>query len=113
MCKKSCCSSWGSGEKNEEVYGQIGDFFRGRYGKYSGWAHSMMFAAELNIFKEKPTPPPEVKKKRLKKEMDSAAQTSKIQETDGATSTKKETTEESSTNERCSSLRKRRKSTGN
>lgn len=34
------------------VYERVGDLFRGRYGAYAGWAHSLLFAAELPAFRE-------------------------------------------------------------
>ncbi|ODV89945.1 hypothetical protein CANCADRAFT_98237 [Tortispora caseinolytica NRRL Y-17796] len=32
---------------NKEVYDAIGDFFRDLWGPYAGWAHSVLFAADL------------------------------------------------------------------
>ena len=32
------------------VYDRVGDLFRGRYGSHAGWAHSLLFAAELPVF---------------------------------------------------------------
>ncbi len=34
----------------DKVYADIGDMFRGLYGNYSGWAHSVLFTAELKAF---------------------------------------------------------------
>ena len=31
----------------DKVYKEIGDHFRGLYGDYSGWAHSVLFSADL------------------------------------------------------------------
>ena len=33
------------------VYARVGDNFRTRYGAHAGWAHSLLFAAELPIFR--------------------------------------------------------------
>lgn len=35
----------------ERVYWQVGDFFRARFGEYAGWAHNVLFAAELSAFR--------------------------------------------------------------
>lgn len=37
----------------EKVYRQVGDFFRKRFGDYAGWAHNLLFAAELPAFRER------------------------------------------------------------
>lgn len=37
----------------EKVYRQVGDFFRTRFGDYAGWAHNVLFAAELPAFRER------------------------------------------------------------
>ena len=31
----------------EKMYTEIGDHFRGLYGEYAGWAHSVLFSADL------------------------------------------------------------------
>ena len=41
----------------DKVYKEIGDHFRGLYGDYSGWAHSVLFSADL---KHLQNPEPEV-----------------------------------------------------
>ena len=33
-------------------YKEITDFYKEKFGKYAGWAHSYLFAFELPIFKE-------------------------------------------------------------
>ena len=38
---------------NEKLYVEIGDAFRERFGSHAGWAHQIMFAGDLNSFKEK------------------------------------------------------------
>lgn len=37
----------------EKVYRQVGDFFRARFGVYAGWAHNVLFAAELPAFRHR------------------------------------------------------------
>jgi len=37
------------------VYTQIGDFYRTRFGEYAGWAHSVLFTADLRPNKNKET----------------------------------------------------------
>ncbi|XP_013774934.1 N-glycosylase/DNA lyase-like [Limulus polyphemus] len=39
----------------DKVYSQVGNFFRERFGEYAGWAHSVLFSADLKKFKEKKT----------------------------------------------------------
>jgi len=36
----------------DKIYQEIGDHFRGIYGDYAGWAHSVLFSADLRRFKE-------------------------------------------------------------
>ncbi|XP_064616017.1 N-glycosylase/DNA lyase-like [Liolophura sinensis] len=36
----------------DKLYGEIGDHFRGLWGDYAGWAHSVLFTADLKQFKE-------------------------------------------------------------
>ena len=33
------------------VYARVGEQFRARYGSHAGWAHSVLFAAELPSFR--------------------------------------------------------------
>ncbi|XP_029910626.1 N-glycosylase/DNA lyase [Myripristis murdjan] len=44
----------GSGQKSitEKVHRDIGDFFRGLWGPYAGWAHSVLFCADLKKFQK-------------------------------------------------------------
>lgn len=65
---------------NDTVYVEIGDFFRKLFGPYTGWAHTLLFAAELSFFKDTApvvvekvieTPPKAIssrRKKNVKKE---------------------------------------------
>ena len=39
------------GSLTPKVYSRVGELFRGRYGDHAGWAHSLLFAAELPLFK--------------------------------------------------------------
>lgn len=36
----------------DKTYKEIGDFFRELYGNYAGWAHSVLFSADLKKFQE-------------------------------------------------------------
>lgn len=38
------------------VYARVGDLFRQRFGDHAGWAHSILFAAELPFFRAKLDP---------------------------------------------------------
>jgi N-glycosylase/DNA lyase len=38
---------------NDKLYEEIGDFFRDRFGNYCGWAHTMLFASDLSLYKVK------------------------------------------------------------
>ena len=35
-----------------KLYERVGDLFRARFGKHAGWAHSVLFAAELDPFRK-------------------------------------------------------------
>lgn len=37
----------------ERAYWRVGDFFRERFGEYAGWAHNVLFAAELPLFQRR------------------------------------------------------------
>ncbi len=37
----------------ERVYWLVGDFFRQRFGDYAGWAHNLLFAADLPAFRRR------------------------------------------------------------
>ena len=39
------------GSLTPKVYNRVGELFRGRYGEHAGWAHSLLFAAELPLFR--------------------------------------------------------------
>lgn len=40
----------GKGTLTPRAYAEVGDFFRGRFGGWAGWAHSVLFVAELPAF---------------------------------------------------------------
>ncbi|XP_072015380.1 N-glycosylase/DNA lyase-like [Amphiura filiformis] len=40
----------------DKIYREIGDHFRGLFGEYAGWAHSVLFSADLKKFKKDNTP---------------------------------------------------------
>jgi N-glycosylase/DNA lyase len=40
------------GSLTPTVYNRVGELFRGRYGAHAGWAHSLLFAAELPLFRD-------------------------------------------------------------
>ncbi|XP_074602365.1 8-oxoguanine DNA glycosylase isoform X2 [Brevipalpus obovatus] len=42
----------------DRSYREIGDFFRKHFGSYAGWAHSILFAADLKRFQEAAVEPP-------------------------------------------------------
>lgn len=40
----------------DRIYNEIGDHFRNLYGPYAGWAHTILFCADLKKFqKDEPT----------------------------------------------------------
>lgn len=39
---------------NKDTYVAVGDHFRNLWGKYAGWAHSVLFTADLREFADKP-----------------------------------------------------------
>ena len=39
------------GSLTPKVYSRVGELFRDRYGAHAGWAHSLLFAAELPLFR--------------------------------------------------------------
>ncbi|XP_035684476.1 N-glycosylase/DNA lyase-like [Branchiostoma floridae] len=51
----------------DKTYKEIGDFFRQLWGPYAGWAHSVLFAADLRKFQELKSSPE--KKGDIKKSM--------------------------------------------
>ncbi|TSL97280.1 N-glycosylase/DNA lyase [Bagarius yarrelli] len=76
------CAS-GSKQKTltEKVHNEIGDFFRKLWGPYAGWAHSVLFCADLKKFqklKEIPT----VKEEKKKVKVDKKKKKVKKQEAD-------------------------------
>ena len=42
-----------AGSLTPKVYARVGELFRSRYGAHAGWAHSVLFAAELPLFKHR------------------------------------------------------------
>jgi len=40
----------GVGVLTPRAYAEVGDFFRGRFGGWAGWAHSVLFVAEVPAF---------------------------------------------------------------
>jgi N-glycosylase/DNA lyase len=49
------------------VYSEIGDFYRKRFGDYAGWAHSVLFTADLKPNKNKDTEQIGAEKKKKRK----------------------------------------------
>lgn len=49
---KSLSKSSKSSSVTPLIYNEIGDFFRSRFGMLAGWAHTILFAAELHDFKK-------------------------------------------------------------
>ncbi|XP_018911415.2 N-glycosylase/DNA lyase [Bemisia tabaci] len=39
----------------DKVYNEIGEYFRSLYGVYAGWAHTILFCADLRKFQDVPT----------------------------------------------------------
>jgi N-glycosylase/DNA lyase len=37
---------------NDKLYDDIWEFFKNKWGDKCGWAHTVLFAAELSVFKE-------------------------------------------------------------
>ncbi|XP_064649371.1 N-glycosylase/DNA lyase-like isoform X1 [Lineus longissimus] len=58
----------------DTIYKEIGDFFRDLWGDYAGWAHSVLFSADLKKFQDLKTPP---KIKRTIKVKDELVKTKK------------------------------------
>ena len=52
------------------TYDAIGDYFRGLWGKEAGWAHSVLFTADLRAFAEKSVGRVEVEEEVVKKEVE-------------------------------------------
>ncbi|XP_072538348.1 N-glycosylase/DNA lyase isoform X2 [Salminus brasiliensis] len=46
----SCAAGHGQKTLTDKVYNEIGDFFRKLWGCYAGWAHSVLFCADLKKF---------------------------------------------------------------
>uniref|UniRef100_UPI00398EBC93 N-glycosylase/DNA lyase n=1 Tax=Pristiophorus japonicus TaxID=55135 RepID=UPI00398EBC93 len=52
ITKRDYLSHLGAGQKSltDKMYREIGDFFRSLWGPFAGWAHSVLFAADLKKF---------------------------------------------------------------
>ncbi|XP_050389772.1 N-glycosylase/DNA lyase [Patella vulgata] len=50
----------------DKLYDEIGDYFRGLWGEYAGWAHSVLFTADLKKFQDKFDSKKKVKKSKSK-----------------------------------------------
>jgi len=53
MKSKSTSANKDNKAINAKLYEEIGEIFRDRFGTYAGWAHSVLFTAELRLFAEK------------------------------------------------------------
>eukprot|EP01118_Nematostelium_gracile_P012670 TRINITY_DN465_c0_g1_i1.p1 TRINITY_DN465_c0_g1~~TRINITY_DN465_c0_g1_i1.p1 ORF type:complete len:378 (-),score=80.47 TRINITY_DN465_c0_g1_i1:13-1146(-) len=54
---------------NDKTYLEIGDFFRTKFGDQCGWAHTLLFASDLSLYKDKDSGKREKKlPKKVKKE---------------------------------------------
>ncbi|XP_056130162.1 N-glycosylase/DNA lyase [Lampris incognitus] len=72
IAKRDYKCAAGNGQKSltDKVHRDIGDFFRQLWGPYAGWAHSVLFCADLKKFqklKEMPSFKPEAEVKEEKK----------------------------------------------
>ncbi|OHE99576.1 8-oxoguanine DNA-glycosylase [Colletotrichum orchidophilum] len=54
---------------NKAMYDAVGDHFRELWGKYAGWAHSVLFTADLKTFSERTVKKEENHKVTVKKEV--------------------------------------------
>ncbi|XP_069062245.1 N-glycosylase/DNA lyase isoform X2 [Pleurodeles waltl] len=56
IAKRDYMPQLGSGNKSltDRVYKEIGSFFQTLWGPYAGWAHSVLFCADLKKFKDLP-----------------------------------------------------------
>ncbi|KAJ0295037.1 hypothetical protein Brms1b_003783 [Colletotrichum noveboracense] len=54
---------------NKTMYDAVGDHFRGLWGKYAGWAHSVLFTADLKTFSERTVKKEEGEAMTVKKEV--------------------------------------------
>ncbi|KAK3175816.1 8-oxoguanine glycosylase ogg1 [Lecanicillium sp. MT-2017a] len=89
---------------NKVMYDAVGDHFRGIWGKYAGWAHSVLFTADLRSFSDRSIKreqiatdesniPEEIspKKRSIKAEPDDG-EGIKVEDREGAPSTKRRRT---------------------
>lgn len=61
---------------NDALYAEISSFFKDNFGADCGWAHSLLFAAELTMFKLKPEPKSARKKKEVEEEEEEVSESS-------------------------------------
>ncbi|KAG6014659.1 hypothetical protein E4U43_006302 [Claviceps pusilla] len=54
---------------NKAMYDAVGDHFRDIWGDYAGWAHSVLFTADLRAFSERKARTGEIKPSRVKSEI--------------------------------------------
>ncbi|KAK6303765.1 hypothetical protein J4Q44_G00262190 [Coregonus suidteri] len=82
----SCAAGNGQKSLTDKVHREIGDFFRHLWGPYAGWAHSVLFCADLKKFQKlKETPSlkqeEEEKKVKIKVEGEGMGRNKKIRKT--------------------------------
>lgn len=61
---------------NKAMYDAVGDHFRGMWGKYAGWAHSVLFTADLREFSDRSPRKKESQITKIKEEEVELEQTS-------------------------------------
>ncbi|XP_007248022.3 N-glycosylase/DNA lyase [Astyanax mexicanus] len=64
----NCAAGHGQKTLTDKLYNEIGDFFRKLWGCYAGWAHSVLFCADLKKFQNlKEVAVKEEKKEKIKR----------------------------------------------
>lgn len=58
---------------NKVMYDAVGDLFRNIWGDYAGWAHSVLFTADLRAFSDKGVKQESIEEEEIKKEERSPA----------------------------------------
>lgn len=78
IAKRDYGFSSGNGQKTltDKVHHEIGDFFRRLWGPYAGWAHSVLFCADLKKFQNLKEQVAHVKTESLKSEGDQKGKSS-------------------------------------